>query len=399
MSVMVHPKKAICKVILRIVQGSFFALVFLLYCGCTSLPDRILNGTHMSPPYEPDPIAERLHRRLMVVDLHADTLLWNRDLLERASYGTVDMPRLSEGNVGLQVFGVVTGVPLILGLENNRDSSDVVTFLATMQGWPEETHHSRLKRALYQAEKLEDRVRESNRALKLIYSRRDLEELLAARNRGERIIGALLALEGAHGLESEPGNIHRLFESGFRILGLAHFFDNAMCGSAHGQERYGLTEKGREMINRALGLGMIIDLAHASPQTIDDVLATVNRPVIASHGGVRGTCDSVRNIADRHIIGIAKSGGVIGIGLFKYATCGKSLDDTVRAMRYVADLVGVEHVALGSDFDGATETAVDASGLVMLTQALQKANFTEEEIAAIMGGNAVRVFLKTLPDG
>ena len=183
------------------------------------------------------------------------------------------------------------------------------------------------------------------------------------------------------------------------MLGLAHFFDNAMCGSAHGQGMYGLTEKGREMIHRALARGMIIDLAHASPQTIDDVLAMVDRPVIASHGGVRGTCDTVRNLADKHIIGIAKSGGVIGIGLYKYATCGKTLDDAVRAMRYVADLVGVEHVALGSDFDGATTTVVDASGLVMLTQALMQAGFTEEEIAAIMGGNALRVFLKTLPEG
>jgi membrane dipeptidase len=396
---MIYPRKASHTVVSSILQRFFFAFVFLLCCACTSLPDRLLNGTHIPPPYEPDPLAERIHQRLVVVDLHADTLLWNRDLLERASYGNVDVPRLREGNVALQVFGVVTGVPLIPRPENNRDSSDVITLLAKLQDWPAETYDSRVKRALYQAEKLADRVRESNGALKLIYSRRDLEELLAARNRGERIIGALLALEGAHGLEGEPANIDRLFKAGFRMLGLAHFFDNAMCGSAHGQGKYGLTKKGHELISRALARGMIIDLAHASPQAIDDVLATVNRPVIASHGGVRGTCDTVRNLDDRHIIGIARSGGVIGIGLFKYASCGKTLDDTVRAMRYVADLVGVEHVALGSDFDGATATVVDATGLVMLTQALLRAGFSEEEIAAIMGGNALRVFLKTLPDG
>jgi microsomal dipeptidase-like Zn-dependent dipeptidase len=170
-----------------------------------------------------------------------------------------------------------------------------------------------------------------------------------------------------------------------------------MAGSAHGAEEYGLTDEGRELIRRCLAAGMIIDLAHASEQAIDDTLAMVDRPVLASHGGVRGTCDTARNLADRHVRAIAEGGGVIGIGVYKYATCGKKLEDTARAMRYVADLVGVEHVALGSDFDGA-KTMIDATGLVMLTQALVEGGFTEDEIAGIMGGNALRVFRRTLPE-
>jgi microsomal dipeptidase-like Zn-dependent dipeptidase len=181
------------------------------------------------------------------------------------------------------------------------------------------------------------------------------------------------------------------------MLGLLHHFDNAMAGSAHGVDKYGLTDKGHELIKLALARDMIIDLAHASQQTIDDILAMVDRPVVFSHGGVRGTCDTTRNLSDCHIRGIANTGGVIGIGLFPYATCGKTLNDTVRAMRYVADLVGVEHVALGSDFDGAVTTVVDSSGLVMLTEALLQEGFSEAEIAAIMGGNALRVFRQTLP--
>ena len=88
---------------------------------------------------------------------------------------------------------------------------------------------------------------------------------------------------------------------------------------------------------------------------------------------------------------------VMGIGLFKYATCGKRLDDTVKAMRYVADLVGVQHVALGSDFDG-SKTVVNAAGLVMLTSTMLDAGFTKHEITAIMGGNVLRVLRQTLPD-
>ncbi|MBE9516274.1 MAG: dipeptidase [Proteobacteria bacterium] len=380
----------------RKAQTIISVVIQLMLSGCATMVDRLITGTYVDPPYKPNVAAARLHQKLMIVDLHADPLLWNRDLLERASHGHVDVPRLQEGNVGLQIFGVVNGVPFPLKMENNVDRWDVIGLLARLQDWPQSTYDSRLQRALYQAAKLAERARSSAGALTLITNRQELEALLAARQRGERIIGAMLSLEGTQALEGDPANIELLFEAGFRMLGLAHLFDNAMAGSAHGKDKYGLTEKGREMIQRALAHRMIIDLAHASPQTIDDVLAIVDRPVVASHGGVRGTCDSVRNLSDRHIRGIAKTGGVMGIGIYKYATCGKTLEDTVRAMRYVADLVGVEHVALGTDFDGAV-TVVDASGLVMLTQALLQAKFTEDEIAAIMGGNALRVFRQTLP--
>jgi microsomal dipeptidase-like Zn-dependent dipeptidase len=105
----------------------------------------------------------------------------------------------------------------------------------------------------------------------------------------------------------------------------------------------------------------------------------------------------VRNLSDRQLRNLAASGSVIGIGLFKLATCGKTVEDTVKAMRYVADLVGVQHVALGSDWDG-SPSVVGASGLTLLTEAMLKANFTPEEVAAIMGGNMVRVLRQTLPE-
>ena len=375
-----------------------FVALLVMITGCATMADRFINGTYIDPPYKPDAAAARLHQNLLVVDLHADPLLWNRDLLKRASYGNVDVPRLQEGNVGLQTFGVVSGVPFPPKMENNEDERDVIGLLARLQDWPEATYDSRLQRALYQAAKLAERAQSSAGALTLITNQQQLEALVAARQRGEQIIGAMLSLEGAHALEGDTANIEQLFEAGFRMVGLVHHFDNAIAGCAHGKDKYGLTDKGRELIRIALARGMIIDLAHASAQTIDDVLAMANKPVVASHGGVRGTCDTARNLTDRHIRGIADSGGVIGIGIYKLATCGKTLEDTVRAMRYVADLVGIEHVALGTDFDGAVSTVVDASGLVMLTQALLQAKFTEAEIAAIMGANALRVFRQTLPE-
>lgn len=364
--------------------------------GCASLGDRLLTGVTLEPPYEASAEATKLHQTLTIIDLHADPLLWERDLLVRNNRGHVDLPRLQEGNVTLQVFGVVTGVPFPIGMENNKDSGDIITLLASLQNWPEETHDSRLQRALYQSRKLEDRVMASHGAMRIIRNRNELESLLTARQAGDQVIGALLSLEGAHALEGKPENINKLYDAGFRMLGLVHLFDNEMAGSTHGVERYGLTENGHVMLRRALALNMVIDLAHASPQTIDEVLEIVDRPVMASHGGVRGTCDTARNLSDRQIRGIAATGGVIGIGVYKYATCGKTMDDTVKAMQHVVDLVGIKHVALGSDFDGAT-TVVDATGLVLLTEALQKAGFTDYDIKAIMGENALRVFRETLP--
>ncbi|MDH3976701.1 MAG: dipeptidase [Deltaproteobacteria bacterium] len=378
---------------------SYLTLTLMLFAvsGCASMADRLINRVRIKPPYRAGPAAQALHRNLFIVDLHADTLLWKRDILVRSSHGHVDLPRLKEGQVGLQVFSVVTQFPLFIKLDGNSESPDAIKTLTKSHDWPKETHSSRMARALYQAEKLHNSVRASNGELELITGRDKLENLILRRSQGQSVVGAMLALEGAHALEGKPENLDRLFEAGFRILGLAHFIDNELTGSAHGKKKGGLTPPGREVVSRAEELGMIIDLAHASPQAIDEILGIGGSPLIVSHTGVRGTCDTVRNLSDHHLKGIAARGGVIGIGLFKHAVCGKKLQDTVKAMRYLALLVGVEHVALGSDFDGST-AVVDAAGLVLLTEAMIQAHFTEEEIRAILGGNMLRLFEKTLPE-
>jgi microsomal dipeptidase-like Zn-dependent dipeptidase len=364
--------------------------------GLATLIARLVTRTLIRPPYDPGPDAARLHRSLEIADLHADPLLWGRNLLERGSWGHVDLPRLREGNVAVQVFGVVTGVPFPLRMDNNRDRGDLIGLLARLQGWPKEARRSRLQRALYLASMLSGFVDGSDGGLRLLGSVGDLESLIADRTGGAPTVGGVLSLEGAHGLEGDPENVDTLFHAGFRMLGLVHMMDNEMAGSAHGIEKHGLTPTGREAVRRALERGMVLDLAHASPRAIDDVLAMVDRPVVSSHGGVRGTCDSVRNLADEHVRGIAATGGVIGIGLYEFATGGKTIEATVRAMGYVADLVGIEYVALGSDFDGAA-TVVDATGLPMLSQGLLHEGFSEDDVAAIMGGNALRVLRETLP--
>ncbi len=189
----------------------------------------------------------------------------------------------------------------------------------------------------------------------------------------------------------------KLYEAGFRMAGLTHFFDNELGGSAHGMEKGGLTPFGREVVKRLEDKKMLVDLAHASPKVIDDVLAMAHRPVVVSHTGVQGTCPGPRNLSDEHIKAIGANGGLIGIGYFGGAVCEESASAIVKAIRHVVALVGVEHVALGSDFDGATSTAFDTTGIVLITQGLLDAGLSEADVAAIMGGNVQRFLLAQLP--
>jgi microsomal dipeptidase-like Zn-dependent dipeptidase len=197
-------------------------------------------------------------------------------------------------------------------------------------------------------------------------------------------------------LDGNLANIDRLYDAGVRMMAPTHFFDNDIGGSSAGVEKTGLTDKGREMVRRMEARHMLVDVAHAAPRTIDDVLAIATRPVIVSHTGVKATCDNSRNLSDAQLRGIAHTGGVIGIAFFEVAVCGTDAAAIARAIRHAADTVGVDAVALGSDFDGAVVAPFDTTGLGLLIDALYQAGFTDGDIGKIMGGNALRVLLSSL---
>ena len=121
------------------------------------------------------------------------------------------------------------------------------------------------------------------------------------------------------------------------------------------------------------------------------------KPVIVSHTGVKGTCNNNRNLSDEQIKGIAKTGGLIGIGYWETAVCGRDAKAIARAIRYTANVAGVEHVGLGSDFDGAVAEPFDTTGLVQITDALIAEGFSADETRMIMGGNVLRVLSLSLP--
>jgi len=335
--------------------------------------------------------AKELHQTLTIVDLHSDSLMWDRDITERASRGHMDLPRLQEGNVALQLFSSVTKTPKNQNYDGNGADSDNITLLTIAQLQPLKTWSSLAERSLYHAQKRDDAVVASAGTIKAVDTAGQLDALLTARQRDKRAVGAMLTIEGLQNLEGKVANLDRLYDAGFRMAGLTHFFDNELAGSMHGLKKGGLTPFGRDIVRRMESKGMIIDIAHLSHAGVAELLAMATRPVVSSHGGVQATCKVNRNLTDDEVRGVAKTGGVIGIGYWDGALCSTDPRAAAKAMKHVRDLVGIQFVALGSDYDGATTVRFDTSQLVQVTQALMDEGFTAAEIRAVMGENALRV--------
>jgi microsomal dipeptidase-like Zn-dependent dipeptidase len=385
---------------LRLLLYVLAGLLGLAVVGYFTVAAPIADGRFNVKPDGPDePVSERaqaVHDTLMVADLHNDLLLWPRDPLTRYDRGHSDVPRLRDGNVGLQVFAAVTQVPFDRSYQGTAGGSDQIPYLVAAQRWPPRTWTSRLARARYQARKLRRAVARDEK-LTLVRTQADLDRTLARRDTASDVLGTLLAVEGLHALEGEAANADTLVADGYRMMSLTHLHDNALGGSNTGLEKGGLTDFGKKVLDRMQAHDVTVDLAHASEAVIDDVLARTDAPVVVSHTGVRATCDSPRNLSDRHIRAIAEHGGVIGVGVWETAVCGDTPAAAARAMRHVADLVGVEHVALGTDFDGTVSVPFDAAGLPHLTEALLEVGFTPGEVEQILGQNVVRVLRQTLP--
>lgn len=374
-------------------------LVIILVAAWLALPgivERRFNRTLHAPPYQPSAQAQALHRTLTVADLHADSLLWGRNLLRRSSRGHIDLPRLAEGNVSIQAFTVVTTSPRGLNIYQNSDSTDMIHYIAMAEGWPPRTWNSPKQRALYQAARLQKFADRSKGALVILRSRRDLQSFLTTRAATHAVAG-FLGTEGAQPLEGRLENLDELYAAGFRMMSPTHFTDTAVAGAAAGITKSGLTDFGSEWVHAMESHHMLIDLAHASPATLRDVTTMATRPLIVSHTGVKGTCDNPRNLSDDELRAVARTNGVIGIGLWDTATCGSDARATARAIHYAVNIVGSDHVALGSDFDGGVTTPFDSSGWALLTDALLQEGISEQDIHKIMGENVVRVMLEVLP--
>ena len=371
-------------ILIALAAGAFFALA-------PGLIEKDLNKIDGKPLPQVSARAQALHKTLTIVDLHSDSLLWSRNFLDRADRGHMDLPRLEDGHVALQVLASTTKSPKGQNYDANSGDTDNITSLVIAQLQPVRTWNSLLERSLWHAEKLHRAVAASSGKLRAVTTPENKDALLASRRGKMPPAGAMLSIEGLHGLEGKLANLDKLYAAGFRMAGLTHFFDNDLAGSMHGLKKGGLTPIGRQVVEAMEAKGMIVDIAHCSSACVADILKVARRPVVSSHGGVQSTCKVNRNLSDAQIRGVAATGGLVGIGYWDAAVCDTSPASIAKAMKHVRDLVGIQYVALGSDYDGATTVRFDTSKLAQVTQALIDAGFSDDEIRAAMGGNAIRV--------
>jgi membrane dipeptidase len=341
--------------------------------------------------------AQTLHNSLIIGDWHSDSLLWNRDFLQAHDYGHMDLPRLQQGNVAFQVLTAVTKTPTGMNYEtNSSEAPDKLTPLVIAQAWPIRTWSSIFERALYQVERLQELQLTAPEKIRHIKTKQDILDVVASRATDSPLTGLLMGMEGAHPLEGDIQNLDRLYRAGYRLIGLQHFFDNELGGSLHGQSHSGLTDFGKQVVKAASDKNMIIDVAHSSPQTVRDVLAIMNRPVVLSHSGIHKNCQSKRNISGKLMEEIANVGGVIGIGYWADVVCDNTPKGIVKAIKAGVDLLGVNHISLGSDYDGTIEPQFDTSELAALTHEMLLQGFTIDDIEKVMGGNMLRVMNASL---
>lgn len=379
-----------------------FIIILIAYIAFTSIaPSYIINkhnATSLPKPYTPSTQAQTLFQSLdFVGDLHCDALLWKRNLTKESDIGHVDFPRMQKGNVAFQAFTIVTKSPAGQNFtKNSSESFDMITALSIGQGQKINTWFSLMNRALYQCQKLHKYAENFDNKFIVVKSKSDFKTLLDRRAKDKSVIGGLLGVEGGHCLEGEISNFDKIYAAGVRMMGPAHFFDNALGGSAHGVERGGLTEFGFEILQKMEDKNMIVDVAHSSVKVIDDILNTYNGPILSSHTGVQGTLASPRNLSDTHLQKIASKGGLIGIGYFKGAIGDGGIPAIVQAMTYTKNLVGVEHVTLGSDYDGSVTVPFDTTGLALLVEEMIKHGYSDKEIRLIMGENLKSFLLANL---
>ncbi|MDA8928734.1 dipeptidase [Gammaproteobacteria bacterium] len=385
----------------KILLNSLLFIVILVASALMLLPkmlDKSMNPVSEHAPFVVSEEAQALHNTLIVGDWHADSALWNRDLKKTYDYGHTDIPRLQAGNVALQMFTTVTKSPSGQNYDSNETgANDNITALAIVQRWPIKTWSSLFERAMYQANKIKDLEKRDPENFMLIESQYDLGIFLLKRVNNPKMVGGLIGTEGSHALDGNLDNIERLYENSFRMMSLQHFFDNKLGGSLHGTSGAGLTEFGRQAIDEMQRLDIIIDVSHSSENVVKDVLSISNQPLVISHTGFNGYCKSPRNISDSLMIEIAEKGGLIGVGFWDAAVCDNTPRSVAEAIIYGIGLIGAEHVALGSDFDGTITPGFDTSELVAITHELLELGLGKEEIRKVMGENMLSFLQDNLP--
>ncbi len=404
--------------------------------------DRLRHTVAVPPPYVVRPEVAAFHRATPVVDLLVGTALFRREFVPRQHRGHVDLPRLQAGGVNLIGLSLATRFPDL------RGTLSAPHFLSL--GIAPQALGSSMATIEILAGRIGEWERRSGGHLRIVRSRADLDAILgsdAVPTRDPPLgpgtlptrdpplgpgtlptrdpsldpgtlptqdpplapdgrVGAFLGVQGAHALDGEPTNLERLHRLGVRMLAPAHVMDNAYVGSGTGRHAGGLTPAGRDLIAEMERLGIVVDLAHMSSAGIRDALPLLRRPFVLSHTGFQERCRrtgwrhysaATRNVSSDDARLVAEAGGVIGVTYATELLGGSRVQDVVDTIRFAIELAGAEHVALGSDLDGALRATFDVRGVSLITQGLLDAGLREADVRAVLGGNALRVLWAILP--
>ena len=310
-----------------------------------------------------------------LADLHTDALYEHicgrKDITQRSDQGHLDLPRMKEGGVNGQVFAVwVSPTELKPGEYCDFVLKGVDTFDAVCAKCTDSVAPVRTPDELRQA-------------------------VVSGR------IAAVLGVEGGHALEGRLEYLDRFFKRGVRVLTVTWCNSNELgdSGGDENKPHNGLSPLGRQAVRRMNELGMIVDVSHSADKTVFDILDASLSPVIASHSGVRARRDFNRNLTDEQIRAIAAHGGVVGVvflpDFLREPEEQASIEDVLDCIDHVCQLVGPDHVAYGSDFDGfggSLKGLEDVTRMPALAAGLRRRGFPEADIAKISGLNILRVW-------
>ncbi|MBN1224527.1 MAG: dipeptidase [Candidatus Aminicenantes bacterium] len=376
--------------------------------------------------------SQEIHARVLTVDTHADTPLrmlqddWNigerHDSTDKARDSKIDLPRMAEGGLDAEFFAVYVGQGLL----------------------KPEFYIKAKERALLLLDAIHEMCEKYPGLVELATSPSD-----AYRIEQEGKCAAFIGLENGYPIGRDLSLLKEYYDQGVRYVTLCHSADNDICDSStdmRNPDDNGLSEFGKEVVAQCNRLGIMIDVSHASEKSFFDILEHSKAPVIASHSNVRSICDHPRNLSDAQLKALAEKGGVIQLSLVSdfiresrpnperdeaFAALRKkygdwreiknaklkaearqemmeiyerfpgekaSLEELLEHIDYVAKLIGVDYVGIGSDFDGggSIEGCNDVSEMPNITFELLKRGYTEDEIRKIWGENLMRVFTKVI---
>lgn len=317
--------------------------------------------------------AKELHQRIVTLDSHTDTpmIFPGHFNIGEKQGGKVNLPFMEEGRI---------------------DAAFMVAYIP--QGERDEA--SLAKATAYAEERLKEVIRQEQLNPTRMGIARTPDDLLRLKQIGKKAI--FLGIENGYALGKEVNNVRKFRDMGVSYITLCHNGDNDLCDSARGKGEWkGLSPLGKQMVAEMNRLGVMVDISHAAESTFYDVLACSRYPIIASHSSARALCNHPRNLTDDQLKAIAGQGGVVQLCLYKGFINEEaekaSVSDAIRHINHMVDLIGVEHVGIGSDFDGDGELigCRASNELINITMHLLKEGYSETDISGIWGGNFLRV--------